>query len=261
MTNGFKLDLDTAGAYVVEGIPDPAYSLKARDAKGISTRDNSDNFVVTSQQPFPDVAYALTAEHGGRASGRPGTTNLVAFSHTQGLDPQVSDEAWPTLRAGGGGMAVAELPADPDLDAKSVYENQRGEIYLSEQTNSLTTGGGKPGQGYPMVLFEPKSLKDENWAETEVKAPLRAEASTVSHVLVDDPVVPPPPTGIGVRRLTPRECERLQGWPDDHTRYDANGTELPDTFRYRSCGNGVTAPVAAWVATHLLAAMPKQSEI
>lgn len=56
----------------------------------------------------------------------------------------------------------------------------------------------------------------------------------------------------GVRRLTPVECERLMGWPDDHTRYDADGNELADTVRYRMCGNGIAAPVAQWVAENLL---------
>jgi DNA (cytosine-5)-methyltransferase 1 len=54
-----------------------------------------------------------------------------------------------------------------------------------------------------------------------------------------------------VRRLTPRECERLMGWPDDHTRWGADGKELADTNRYRMCGNGVVAPVARWVAERL----------
>lgn len=54
--------------------------------------------------------------------------------------------------------------------------------------------------------------------------------------------------GMGVRRLTPRECERLMGWPDDHTRYTADGVEVADSARYRMCGNGVAAPVAKYVA-------------
>lgn len=53
---------------------------------------------------------------------------------------------------------------------------------------------------------------------------------------------------LGVRRLTPRECERLMGWPDDHTRWAADGTEIADSSRYRMCGNGVAAPVAKYVA-------------
>ena len=57
----------------------------------------------------------------------------------------------------------------------------------------------------------------------------------------------------GVRRLTPRECERLMGWPDDHTRWTAEGTAIADTHRYRMCGNGVVAPVAEWLGRRLMA--------
>jgi len=41
----------------------------------------------------------------------------------------------------------------------------------------------------------------------------------------------------GVRRLTPIECERLQGFPDNWTK------GVSDTQRYRQCGNAVTVPV------------------
>jgi DNA-cytosine methyltransferase len=61
------------------------------------------------------------------------------------------------------------------------------------------TGGGN----VPMI-FEPKSAFEENWAESYVKNTLRANASKSSHVVVD----------ATVRRLTPTECERLQGFPD-----------------------------------------------
>ena len=57
---------------------------------------------------------------------------------------------------------------------------------------------------------------------------------------------------MAVRRLTPLECERLMGWPDDHTRYKADGTEQADTHRYKQCGNGVASPVAQWIAKHIL---------
>jgi site-specific DNA-cytosine methylase len=55
----------------------------------------------------------------------------------------------------------------------------------------------------------------------------------------------------GVRRLTPRECERLMGWPDDHTRYTADGREIADSHRYRMVGNGVVATVAEWIGHRL----------
>ena len=54
-----------------------------------------------------------------------------------------------------------------------------------------------------------------------------------------------------VRRLTPLECERLMGWPEDHTLYRADGKKSSDSARYKMCGNGVVAPVARWVAKQL----------
>jgi len=56
---------------------------------------------------------------------------------------------------------------------------------------------------------------------------------------------------LAVRRLTPLECERLMGWPDDHTLPRADGKHNSDSTRYRMCGNGVVAPVATWLAKHL----------
>ena len=59
----------------------------------------------------------------------------------------------------------------------------------------------------------------------------------------------------GVRRLTPRECERAQGFPDDWTRYgaDENGNEieLSDSARYRMIGNAVAVPVAEWIGKRI----------
>lgn len=53
-----------------------------------------------------------------------------------------------------------------------------------------------------------------------------------------------------VRRLTPRECERLQGMPDDHTRIPWRGRpaeECPDGPRYTAIGNSMAVPVMRWI--------------
>ena len=47
-----------------------------------------------------------------------------------------------------------------------------------------------------------------------------------------------------IRRLTPRECERLQGYPDDWTRWGADGEEISDMARYRATGNSIAVPCA-----------------
>ena len=51
---------------------------------------------------------------------------------------------------------------------------------------------------------------------------------------------------IGVRRLTPVECERLQGFPDGWT------DGQPDTQRYRQLGNAVAVPVAEWIGRRIM---------
>jgi DNA (cytosine-5)-methyltransferase 1 len=61
-------------------------------------------------------------------------------------------------------------------------------------------------------------------------------------------------TPYAVRRLTPLECERLMGWPDNWTLYDAEGKEQTDGHRYKQCGNGVASPVAEWVGRQIFAA-------
>lgn len=54
-----------------------------------------------------------------------------------------------------------------------------------------------------------------------------------------------------IRRLTPRECERLQGWPDDHTLTGHDGKEISNSARYKMIGNGISAPVAQWIGENL----------
>ena len=50
-----------------------------------------------------------------------------------------------------------------------------------------------------------------------------------------------------LRKLTPLECERLMGFPDNHTKYDDEGKVIADTNRYKMCGNAVASPVAKWI--------------
>jgi DNA (cytosine-5)-methyltransferase 1 len=57
--------------------------------------------------------------------------------------------------------------------------------------------------------------------------------------------------GYRIRRLTPIECERLQGFPDDHTsfgNYDGEVKPVSNTHRYKQCGNAVTVDVVSAVA-------------
>ena len=61
------------------------------------------------------------------------------------------------------------------------------------------------------------------------------------------------PDRLGVRRLTPRECERLQGLPDDWTRHGASGKEISDSRRYQMIGNAGAVPVLEWIGRRVAA--------
>ena len=57
-----------------------------------------------------------------------------------------------------------------------------------------------------------------------------------------------------VRRLTPRECERLQGFPDDYTAIPWRGkTETPDGPRYKALGNSMAVNCMEWIGERIAA--------
>jgi DNA (cytosine-5)-methyltransferase 1 len=59
--------------------------------------------------------------------------------------------------------------------------------------------------------------------------------------------------GMAVRRLTPRECERLQGFPDDYTLIPFRGKPAADGPRYRAIGNSMAVPVLEWIGRRIAA--------
>ena len=122
-----------------------------------------------------NVINTLTATMGTGGNNVP-----MMFSHTQGLDPQPSKIAAPTLRANGSGMAVA-------FDE---YNNSIADNHHTLRANRHSNGTLTNNQ---------------------------------------------------VRRLTPIECERLQGFPDNWT------TNQPDSHRYKQLGNAIAVPCVQWI--------------
>jgi DNA (cytosine-5)-methyltransferase 1 len=69
------------------------------------------------------------------------------------------------------------------------------------------------------------------------------------------------PVRIGsiVRRLTPPECERLQGYPDGWTQFGHDGKEISDTRRYQMLGNSVAVPCVAYIMLGIAAQYLKEA--
>jgi len=154
--------------------------------------------------------------------GTGGNNMPMIFSHTQGLDIQASEIASPTLRAGGSGMAAL--------------------IRMRE---------GKPGGGKGPLISEDKSLTiatandqvlfvqayDEfNDSVGDTHHTLRSGTKQSTGVITESQV----------RRLTPVECERLQGFPDDWTAGQS------DSARYKQMGNAVAVPVVEWLIQNIV---------
>ncbi len=174
----------------------------------------------------------------------------------EGVAQSPSADAEGRVRLRDPGLGVGE-PGDPSFTipasgapAVAFAQNQRGELRTSEISPQLTTGGGKPGEGYPAVYGFSAGNSGDSYgvgAEEGKAPPIRAGASGTNQA----------PTAAGVstrpRRLTPTECCRLQGFPDDWfdgVRY--KGKPLADGPRYRMLGNAVAVPVAEWLGRRIL---------
>jgi DNA (cytosine-5)-methyltransferase 1 len=99
---------------------------------------------------------------------------------------------------------------------------------------------GTGGNNVPMLAFDTQFGSNANVFEDQSPT-LKATQQSPS---ILEPMM-------RIRRLTPIETERLMGWPDDHTKYTAEGKIQADTNRYRQIGNGVASPVARWVAQQI----------
>jgi DNA (cytosine-5)-methyltransferase 1 len=193
---------------------------------------------------------AATATGSGAAQRGGSVTPMVDWAGSA----QHVDVAAPLL-ASRGGLKTSDIDGATWVvnAAQAVLENQRGELLLTDYSHQLTTGGGKPGQGYPAVFTFAMQPDDRG---THAGA-LRIVPTDVAPTIAASDGFKSTDRGLRVatstivRRLTPVECERLMGWPDDHTRWRADGTEVADSHRYRMCGNGVAAVVAQWLGERI----------
>lgn len=225
--------------------------------------------------------------------------------------PLVPVQVASTLKANNGGGGFGSDPSETFIPV-AFAENSRHEVRLEggdgSCTGALSTGGGKPGQGVPMVA-QAVSLRGREGGATaelgdEVSPALRCGGGggDKPHVLTETAdcltshwhnsngakagnnagVINPVINRMTVRRLTPRECERLQGFPDDYTLIPAyakgsnkeDAEEVarwimasdpcnwtieealkwaghPDGPRYKALGNSMAAPVMRWIGKRI----------
>jgi DNA (cytosine-5)-methyltransferase 1 len=106
----------------------------------------------------------------------------------------------------------------------------------------------------PMAVAQPIVAMRESglgyWMEDTVAGTLDANMGMSGHA--NRPAVMTVPQAMAVRRLTPVECERLQGFPDGYTNIPwRKKDESPDGPRYKALGNSWAVPVVRWIGNRI----------
>lgn len=211
------------------------------------------------------LAGALTGGAGTERIGRPGTESqlvaspLAAHHRRDDLDNQTY-VAFDCQRDGQG--AVEDIA--PTLAAKACESKPGGSMAIAfTVTADSPTGGGQ----HQCVAFQQNSRHEVRLIGGDGKTvgALAAEPGMQQQNFVAQPLRSNnrnnsnPSTeasmhimqGSQVRRLTPRECERLQGFPDDYTLVAYRKKPAADGPRYRALGNSMAVPVLEWIGKRI----------
>jgi len=132
-----------------------------------------------------------------------------------------------------------------------VYENHPSDSRVKEMGNVCQTVTSSWGTGGGNVPFVQKTIINTfalqgagSTSQNANGSGYKEEQSFTLNVIDVHGVV----ADLAVRRLTPIECERLQGFPDNYTNIKEN---CPDGPRYKALGNSMAVPVMKWIGERI----------
>lgn len=222
-----------SGPKLIETI---AYSLDAKDSNSMKSKNpHSGCREVNISKTLDTTSTCPSKNQGGIAIVE--THEVKSFGYqnsaTQGLS--YGDNV-PTL-------GTTKTPAIVKTQQpKAFIQNGRDNVYEDDVIPTITQGGGRPGQGYPAVIAPTLTASNNpsrSPQSSEVTEQVNAVFNTISVV----------------RRLTPLECERLMGFPDNYTKIPYRGKSIencPDSPRYKALGNSWAVPCVTWIAEQIL---------
>jgi DNA (cytosine-5)-methyltransferase 1 len=201
-----------------------ALTLKQRDYK-----DATDLVAQTFSVPaigsiIEDKVSSCITRHTGAGAGETQNPSYV-------LEPK----AHAFKVKGGSEVETGEQGGTPGKKA--------GKGYLGQDEKVFTIGTTQDQQiAQPLAVDYYNHTVNEDVCQTVTS---RINASLTGGVLQ--------PT-MAIRRLTPKECERLQGFPDDWTLIpyrNKSADQCPDGPRYKACGNSMAVPVMRWIGERI----------
>ena len=138
--------------------------------------------------------------------------------------------------------------SNDDIDGNKwvVTHSLRGEGFDASEDG---TGRGTPL--VPAIAFDCKASGQNGFGIGEIASTQRAMGHANSHTNGGGHQAVM--SGMQVRRLTPRECERLQGFPDGYTQVPHRGKPAADGPRYKALGNSWAVPCARWIGERIAA--------
>jgi DNA (cytosine-5)-methyltransferase 1 len=227
---------------------DLASTMKARDYK-----EATDLVAQTFSIPAighivqDDVAGTMT-RHTGSGAGETQNPAFVAqpvvVHGTQ--DPCVSDIAFAQGRNNGGeNVLVHPISIHPHCIGRAPEAGPQGKEYLLDGSAYCMDS-----RGQPQAVVQPIGLDEEQNAMIDAFGTLKARTAGGGF---EGSVMQ---TNMAVRRLTPVECERLQGFPDNYTNIPwRNKPESPDGPRYKALGNSWAVPNVRWIGKRIQEAL------
>jgi DNA (cytosine-5)-methyltransferase 1 len=165
---------------------------------------------------------------------------------------------------------ISPCLVEPHHNASAVYDGRpkiigytrdaKGKVtdrHLKDEAGTIHSSSGGGGntdqfvQEQPMIAAQRGRYQEDGTIKQELEINKEGKSNTLTAVQKDNMAVEP---NYRIRRLTPIECERLQGFPDNHTEYgnyDGEVKKMSNTQRYKQCGNAVTVDVVQAVAEQL----------
>jgi DNA (cytosine-5)-methyltransferase 1 len=223
-------------------------------ANGGDVGGGSENLVAARMVAFGEYSVDGTAS-AMKARDWKDATDLVAqpvaVYENHPSDSRVTElgDVSSTVRArwgtGGGNAPMVAQPIAYNItfcDANGTRSDRpNGGLYVNETdvTSTLTKAGIGTNVAQPIAF--PSTLSGTQCASAENIAPSMGSANPTAVA-----------TPMAVRRLTPVECERLQGFPDGYTNIPwRKAAESPDGPRYKALGNSWAVPVVAWIGQRI----------
>jgi len=245
-----------------------AWCLQERDAKGADSDTKPGHLIPVIGGGF-DVAHSLRAD--GFDAGEDGTgrgTPLVPMAYAADDYKTGSFEQTDVAR---GLTTSADRTRGAPIVAFSAKDHGAEAGEIAPTLRSMGHDGSHAnGGGQVAVAFESRFVRNGCGAPSDVVPPLKAQsgetgkgdaAPLVACSVADTLGVGANQTtgfktdvaavGMQVRRLTPTECERLQGFPDGWTQVPYRGKPAADGPKYKALGNSMAVPCMRWIGRRI----------